>query len=131
MDKKEYNRLAKQRERARKLAKGIDPSFDQKKQSFLKNTTEGKDVSLDLFNTYNITFNDIKEYFDKIEQDLHQAQIAIDMLEMLQVKMKGNLNADEEKVLSTVLQDLRLNYVDEVMKAQATAPQAANLTTEQ
>ncbi len=68
---------------------------------------------------------------DKIDQDLQQAQIAIDMLEMLQVKMKGNLTNEEEKVLSTVLQDLRLNYVDEVMKAQATAPQAANSTTQQ
>ncbi len=68
---------------------------------------------------------------DKIEQDLHQSQIAIDMLEMLHVKMKGNLTAEEEKVLSTVLQDLRLNYVDEVMKAQATAPHVDSSATPQ
>jgi len=68
---------------------------------------------------------------DKIDQDLEQSQIAIDMLDMLQVRMKGNLRPEEEKVLSTVLQDLRLNYVDEVMKMQATAPQAAGSTTPQ
>ncbi len=68
---------------------------------------------------------------DKVEQDLAQAQVAIDMLEMVQDRMKGNLSPEEEKILSTVLQDLRLNYVDEVMKAQATAPQNVNTTTPQ
>lgn len=68
---------------------------------------------------------------DKIEQDLGQAQIAIDMLEMLQARTKNNISQEEEKALSIVLQDLRLNYVDEVMKSQATAPQSANTTTPQ
>jgi len=55
---------------------------------------------------------------EKVEQDLQQAQISIDILELLQRKMKNNLSADEEKMFSTVLQDLRLNYVDEAGKAQ-------------
>jgi uncharacterized protein DUF1844 len=55
---------------------------------------------------------------DSIEQDLSQAQISIDMLEMLNIKMKGNLNPEEQRILSTVLQELKLNYVDEVSKAQ-------------
>lgn len=58
---------------------------------------------------------------EKVEQDLQQAQISIDILELLQRKMKNNLSADEEKMFSTVLQDLRLNYVDEIGKAQKAA----------
>ncbi len=57
---------------------------------------------------------------DKIEQDLAQAQISIDMLEMLHTKMKGNLTPEEQKILSTVLQELKLNYVDEVSKSRIT-----------
>ena len=57
---------------------------------------------------------------DKIERDLQQAQVSIDMLEMLHTKMKGNLSADEEKMFSTMLQELKLNYVDEAAKSQTT-----------
>ncbi len=56
---------------------------------------------------------------DKIDQNLDQAQISIDMIAMLQAKMKGNIGPDEEKMFNSVLQDLRLNYVDEVSKKQA------------
>ena len=55
---------------------------------------------------------------DKIDVDLPQAQISIDLLEMLHKKMKGNLTGDEERIFSTVLQELKLNYVDEVSKHQ-------------
>lgn len=56
---------------------------------------------------------------DKIERDLPQAQISIDMIAMLQAKMKGNLVDDEERMLSSILRDLRLNYIDEVNKKPA------------
>ena len=56
---------------------------------------------------------------DKVEQDLTQAQISIDMLEMIHTKMKGNLAPEEERIFSTVLQELRLNFVDEALKVQA------------
>lgn len=56
-------------------------------------------------------------FTDQIERDLSQAQISIDMLEMLHSKMKGNLSPDEERIYSEVLRDLRLNYVDEATKA--------------
>lgn len=64
---------------------------------------------------------------DKIERDLGQAQISIDIIEMLQNKMKGNLSPEEEKMISSVLQELKLNYVDEHRKDQAasTAPPPA------
>jgi hypothetical protein len=56
---------------------------------------------------------------DKIERDLEQAQLSIDMLDMLSVKMKGNLNQEESRYLSTVLKELKLNYVDEQSKDQS------------
>ena len=55
---------------------------------------------------------------DKIERDLQQAQLSIDMIEMLHTRMKPSLDADEERMFSGVLQELRLNYVDEVSKEQ-------------
>ncbi len=58
---------------------------------------------------------------DKIERDLEQAQFTIDTLDMIQAKTKGNLSQEEERLLKTVLQELKLNYVDELSKS---APQA-------
>lgn len=53
----------------------------------------------------------------KIERDLVQARTSIDMLGMLQAKMKGNLTEEEENMLNQVLANLRLNYVDELDKS--------------
>jgi hypothetical protein len=50
---------------------------------------------------------------DTIERDLAAAQSTIDMLEMVRERTKGNLLPDEEKFLTSVLMELRLNYVDE------------------
>lgn len=55
---------------------------------------------------------------DKIEKDIMQAQISIDMLDMIYRKMKGNLTEAEERMCTNVLRELRLNYVDEVTKQQ-------------
>ncbi len=48
----------------------------------------------------------------KTEVNLDHAKIAIDTLEMLVVKTKGNLSDYEEKYLSEVVRELKLNYVD-------------------
>ena len=56
---------------------------------------------------------------DKIERDMSQAQISIDMLEMFHTKMKGNLSQEEERLLSGVLRELKLNFVDEAAKDKA------------
>jgi len=56
---------------------------------------------------------------DKIERNLDAAQGSIDMLEMLLEKSKGNRTADEDRLLTDVLRELRLNYVDEANKDQA------------
>ena len=51
-----------------------------------------------------------------VERELPAAQGMIDMLEMLRVRTQGNLSPDEEKMLDQILQELRLNFVDEVNK---------------
>jgi hypothetical protein len=53
---------------------------------------------------------------DKVERDLVAAQSSIDLLDMLQEKTKGNLTAEEERFLTNLLKELKLNYVDEASK---------------
>lgn len=53
---------------------------------------------------------------DKIERDLAAAQSSIDLLDVLKEKTKGNLTADENRLLTSVLKELKLNYVDEMGK---------------
>jgi hypothetical protein len=53
---------------------------------------------------------------DKVERDLAAAQGSIDMLDMLKEKTKGNLAADEDRFLTNLLKELKLNYVDEAGK---------------
>lgn len=53
---------------------------------------------------------------EKIERDLEQAQMSIDMLAMLLEKTSGNLTPEAKNYLEAILRDLRLNYVDEVSK---------------
>jgi hypothetical protein len=52
----------------------------------------------------------------KVERHLESAQNSIDLLDMLLTRMKGNLNNDEERFLKQVLQELKLNYIDEMQK---------------
>jgi len=51
-----------------------------------------------------------------IERDLAAAQNSIDILDMLKEMTKGNLQEQENRLLSTVIQELKLNYVDEANK---------------
>lgn len=61
---------------------------------------------------------------DKVERDLAQAQFTIDMLDMIKEKMRGNLSSEEERFLQSLLQELKLNFVDEVSKDQQQQSQA-------
>lgn len=56
---------------------------------------------------------------DKIERNLEQAQLTIDILDMILAKTKGNLTSDEDRFLKGVVQELKLNYVDEKAKEPA------------
>ena len=46
------------------------------------------------------------------ERDLPAAKQAIDMLQMLADKTRGNLDESEERLLRSVLYDMRVAYVD-------------------
>jgi hypothetical protein len=59
----------------------------------------------------------------KAEVDLGGAQISIDMLEMLQRKTRGNLAADEQRMMASSLASLQMNFVD-VSQTLASAPAA-------
>ena len=52
----------------------------------------------------------------KVQRDMKAAQFSIDILDMLDKKMKGNLTDEEAKLIGHVLYELRLNYVDEAKK---------------
>jgi len=51
-----------------------------------------------------------------IERNLNEAKYTIDMLNMLKEKTKGNLTADEEKIINDAVFELQMNYIDEVKK---------------
>jgi len=50
------------------------------------------------------------------EEDLEQARSLIDILGMLREKTKGNLSAEEDKLLENVLYELRIKYVSKTKK---------------
>lgn len=63
----------------------------------------------------------------KIERDLEQARMSIDMIDMLKTRTQGNLQDEEVQMLEHVLRELRLNYVDELdkdKKEKAVPPEA-------
>ena len=49
----------------------------------------------------------------KSEKNMAAARLFIDTLDMLEHKTRGNLNADETKVLQATLTDLQLMFVEE------------------
>lgn len=53
-----------------------------------------------------------------IERNLEQAELTIDMIDMLRERTQGNVTPDEEKFIATVVSELKLNYVDEKAKEQ-------------
>ncbi len=53
-------------------------------------------------------------FTEKLERDLAQAKLSIDMLEMLEERTGGNLTGEESRFLSHVLTELRLNFVAEM-----------------
>ena len=53
---------------------------------------------------------------DAIDRNLDAARETIDILDMLKSKTRGNLSGEEERLLGQVLQELKLNFVDETSK---------------
>jgi hypothetical protein len=54
----------------------------------------------------------------RIERDLAQARISIDMIEMLQRRTEAQRSPRESEFLDKVLFELRMNYVDESKRPQ-------------
>jgi len=52
----------------------------------------------------------------KIERNLEVARNTIDTLSAIEARTRGNLEPDESRVLTQVLTELRMNYVDEQKK---------------
>ena len=52
----------------------------------------------------------------KVERDLEQAKVSIDLLVMLQDKTKGNLLDEEKRILDSAVYNLQMNYVEETKK---------------
>ena len=48
-----------------------------------------------------------------VGKDLPAAQATIDILDMLHARTKGNLSGEEDQLLTEILQDLKLGYVQE------------------
>ena len=53
---------------------------------------------------------------DTLERNLEQATYYIDLLDMLQTKMMGNLSEWEEQYIIHSLSELKLNFIDEQKK---------------
>ncbi len=53
---------------------------------------------------------------DKVERDMSQAEMSIDMLDMLKKKSEGNLTDEENSILSRTLNELKMNFMDEKAK---------------
>ena len=53
---------------------------------------------------------------DTLGRNLEQATYYIDLLDMLQTKMKGNLSEWEEQYIIHSLSELKLNFIDEQKK---------------
>jgi hypothetical protein len=52
----------------------------------------------------------------KIDRDLAQARLSIDMIEMLKTRTQGSQSAPESEFLDKVLFELRMNFVDETKR---------------
>lgn len=61
----------------------------------------------------------------KAEVNLDAAQQAIDLLDMLEAKTKGNRDGDEDKMLNQTLSMLKLNYVETANTSPPAEPPAS------
>ena len=52
----------------------------------------------------------------KLDRNLEAARNTIDTLAAIEARTRDNLESDEQRVLTQVLTDLRMNYLDEVKK---------------
>ena len=63
---------------------------------------------------------------DKLERNLEQATYYIDLLDMLQKKMKSNLSEWEEQYIIHSLSELKMNFIEENKKIDEGADSSQN-----
>ena len=72
---------------------------------------------------------------DKLERNLEQATYYIDLLDMLQKKMKSNLSEWEEQYIIHSLSELKMNFIEENKKidegAESSQDEAKNESSDQ
>jgi hypothetical protein len=61
-------------------------------------------------------------YSGKTSMNLDLARQSIDIIAMLEAKTRGNLNPEEQKLITHVLYDMRMRYVELADKAAGTPP---------
>jgi len=66
----------------------------------------------------------------KIEKNMQAAQSTIDMLDMLEAKTKGNLSETEAKLMTHVLSELKMNYVETLNEKTVEPTEAAKSVEE-
>ena len=55
---------------------------------------------------------------DKLEKNVDQASVQIDMLDMLFKRMTGNMSEEEDEYLGHVIRELKMNFVEEKNKSE-------------
>lgn len=65
----------------------------------------------------------------EVEKDMTIAQTTIDILAMLETKMKGNLSDEESGFINRSLYELRMNFVDESKKSVSAEDSSAKSKT--
>ncbi len=68
---------------------------------------------------------------DTIERNLGQAELSIDMLDMIKKKTEGNLSDEENKFLIQMLNELKMNFMDENNKGEDKTPEEESKDEEQ
>ncbi|MBO8131687.1 MAG: DUF1844 domain-containing protein [Candidatus Marinimicrobia bacterium] len=57
----------------------------------------------------------------KLEKNLQEASFTIDLLDMIRIKTKGNLDNEESLFIEKTISELKMNYVDEKLKEEKEA----------
>ncbi len=65
---------------------------------------------------------------DKIERNLDQASFYIDLLDMMQTKMEGNLSEYEEQMLINTVSELKMNFIEEQKKPEQSDEDVKNVS---
>ena len=101
--------------------KRVDESWKENVSTEKKEVRQAKENSIPSFSSF-ITSIGIQALLklgmleppkgEKVEVDLEGAREAIDLLLMLKEKTKGNLNPEEDRLLTSLIADLQIRFVE-------------------